>query len=102
MAFVWKVVFFLSILQRSQSVDDAHEDLAKFGYKPNMKVELFHLYFWVHIWTMCKNLEIFLKFWLNYFLIENLKKNLILALSIFIIAFRLYIGNQKKASESTN
>jgi hypothetical protein len=50
------------------------------------------LYFRLHTWSMFKNLVIYLKIW-NF--IENLKKLVILALSIFNISFWLCIASQK-------
>jgi hypothetical protein len=50
-----------------QSGDDSQEDLARFGYKLNVKVIFFHhpLCSWLHTWTMYRNLVIFFN-WSNY------------------------------------
>jgi hypothetical protein len=47
-------VFFEAILCYSQSGDDTQDNLAKFGYKLNMKIILQNilLYVWLPTWTM--------------------------------------------------
>jgi len=69
------VFFFLeSILWCSQSGDVPYEDLAKFGYKLNLKNNL--LYFRLHTWTMYRNLANFITFG-QILAIENLKRHVI-------------------------
>ncbi len=58
-------LFFLAILYCIQSDNDLYEDLAKFGYKLNMKVNPLNSYPSIFLATMNRNLEIFLKFWLS-------------------------------------
>jgi hypothetical protein len=62
--------FFLAILYCIQSGNDLQEDLAKFGYKLNMKVNSLNSYPSIFLATlletMNRNLEIFLKFWSSY------------------------------------
>ncbi len=81
------VFFFLAMLCYSQSGNDPQEDLARFGYKLNMKVNFLKnilLYFWLLL--LEPRIETCWRYSLNFdriLAIENLKMNMILAHLIF-------------------
>jgi hypothetical protein len=85
------------ILWCSQSGDDITEDLAKFGYKLNMNVKVLNilLEFLLPTWTMYRNLAIFLRFCVEFWL-SKISKQMILALSILLYYFSaIYIQPKK-------
>jgi hypothetical protein len=90
--------FFGAILYYSQSGDDPQEDLAKFGYKLHMKAML-KKHPCVLLATYLNHMQTSGYFFFNFdqiLAIEIFKKHMILALSIFSMAFWLYITSKKK------
>jgi hypothetical protein len=57
--------YFVKKMCCSQNDNYTYENLARFGYKLNIKIKNLK-HFWLHAWTMYKNLESGLKFWLNH------------------------------------
>ncbi len=91
---------FLAIVYYSQIGDHPQEDLARFGYKLNMKLIFFKnilLLFWLPTWTMYRNLMFFLKFWLNSAHWKSQKAPDF----IFNIAFWLYIASKIKPTNES-